>query len=98
MPKGDMRVALLGDETASAKAAQFGKDTVVFDFGFKGDKTQNVIWRLLQGQLEGYNPDRVIISVGKHNRGENTPEEIAAALERIVSLVRAWAPKAQIIR
>ena len=97
MPKGDMRVALLGDETASARAAEFGKNTVVFDFGFKGDKTQNVIWRLMQGQLEGYNPDRVVISVGGHNRGENSPEEIAAALERIVTLVRESAPEAQVV-
>jgi hypothetical protein len=98
MPEGNQRVALLGDETASAKAAEFGKDTVVFDFGFKGDKTQNVIWRLLQGQLEGYKIDRVVISVGRHNRGENTPEEIAAAQERIVSLVRASVPNARIDR
>ena len=93
-----MRVALLGDETASAKAAEYGKNAVVFDFGFKGDRTQNVIWRLMQGQLEGYNPDCVVISVGRHNRGENSPEEIAAALERIVTLVRESAPKAQIVR
>ena len=97
MPRGDMRVALLGDETASARAAEFGKNTVVFDFGFKGDKTQNVIWRLMQGQLEGYNPDRVVISVGRHNRGENSPEEIAAARERIVTLVRESAPEAQVV-
>jgi hypothetical protein len=96
MPKGNRRVALLGDETASAKASEYVNDAV-FDFGFKGDKTQNVIWRLLQGQLEGYDPDLVIVAVGRHNRGANTAEEISAARKRIVALVRAAAPKAEIV-
>ena len=96
LPVGRRRVALLGDETASAKAANYTKD-VVFDFGFKGDKTQNVIWRISQGLFDGYDPDCVVVSVGKHNSGENTKEQIDAARSRIVKMVRAACPKAEIV-
>ena len=92
---GKRRVVLLGDETASEAASSY-PDAQVFDMGFKGDRTQNVIWRIIQGTLSGYDPDEVVISAGAHNQPANTSEEIAAARRKIVSLVRARAPRAQI--
>ena len=52
-------------------------DWEVFDMGFPGDKVQNVMWRVLQGTLAGYDPARIVISVGSHNKGANTEAEIA---------------------
>ena len=92
---GKRRVVLLGDETASAASAVY-PGAQVFDMGFKGDRTQNVIWRIIQGELAGYDPDEVLISVGVHNFGNNTGDEIKAALLRIVSLVRARVPRAKV--
>ena len=92
---GKRRVVLLGDETASAASAVY-PGAQVFDMGFKGDRTQNVIWRIIQGELAGYDPDEVLISVGVHNFGNNTVDEIKAALLRIVSLVRARVPRAKV--
>ena len=92
---GKRRVVLLGDETASEATAVY-PDAQVFDMGFKGDRTQNVIWRIIQGELSGYDPDEVMISVGMHNLGSNTGDEIKAALLRIVSLVRARVPRAKV--
>ena len=92
---GKRRVVFLGDETASVAAANY-QGAQVFDMGFRGDRTQNVIWRLQQGALIGYDPDEVVVSVGAHNSPENTREEVAAARRRIVSLVRARAPRAKV--
>ena len=97
LKSGKQRVILLGDETASALAADYGKDWQVFDMGFAGDKVQNVLWRVIQGTLSGYAPDRIVISVGKHNAGVNTPDEIAAAKAKLVGLVRERAPKAEVV-
>jgi hypothetical protein len=94
---GKRRVALLGDETASAKAVEYEKDSMVIDLGFKGDRTQNVLWRIIQGELKGYDPHLVVISAGRHNRGLNTAAEIDAACARIVALVRERCPKAKIL-
>ena len=93
--RGKRRVILLGDESASAAAAKY-PDWQVFDMGFKGDRTQNVIWRIQQGALAGYDPDEVVISVGAHNSPDNTREEIDAARRKIESLVRARVPRAKV--
>jgi hypothetical protein len=90
------RVVLLGDETASEKAAEWD-GAQIFDMGFKGDRTENVLWRLEQRPLEGYRPHVVVVSVGRHNTGLNSPQEIAAAKERIVAEVRAQVPSAEIV-
>ncbi len=91
------RVVLLGDETASACAKEYGAGDQVFDMGFKGDRLENVMWRVIQGTLAGYAPQRVVISAGRHNQGVNTPEEIAAAVARLAALVRERLPDAEII-
>ena len=94
---GRTHVILLGDETASACAADYGADWQVFDMGFPGDKVQNVMWRVIQGTLVGYRPDRIVISVGKHNRGANTETEIAVAQSKLIGLVRERAPQVEIV-
>ena len=77
-----------GDETASALAAEYGDGWQVFDMGFPGDKVQNAMWRVIQGTLAGYDPALIVISVGGHNEGVNTPAEIAAAKAKLLGLVR----------
>jgi len=52
---------------------------------------------VIQGELRGYEPDEVVISVGRHNLGENTREEIAAGIRKLSGLVRERAPKAKIV-
>ena len=94
--KGKRRVVLLGDESAAAQAEKFGPEWQVFDMGFKGDKLENVMWRVIQGALRGYDPEVVVLSAGVHNRGVNSPEEIAAAEAKLLGLVRARVPKAEI--
>lgn len=95
---GKKRVVLLGDETASALAPEYAKGYQVFDMGFAGDRIENVLWRVIQAGLRGYDPDEVVISVGKHNRGVNTPEEIAAGLKNLASYVRERAPRAKVVQ
>ena len=94
--KGKKRVVLIGDETAGAYASEFRDGWQVFDFGFKGDKIQNVLWRVIEGELKGYDPDVVVIAVGKHNEGFNTPEEISAGLLKLEAYVRAEAERSEV--
>ena len=96
LPKGKKRVVLLGDETASAKAAEFGDEWCAIDMGFRGDRIENVLWRVIEGELLGYEPQKVVISVGSHNKGVNTPGEIVAGLKKLEGYVRARAPQAEI--
>ena len=96
LPKGKKRVILLGDETASAKASEYGDEWCVLDFGFSGDRIENVLWRVIEGELNGFEPQKIVISVGGHNRGVNTPEEIAAGLRKLEGYVRERTPGVEI--
>jgi len=91
------RIILLGDETASDLKAEFPKDVVVIDLGFKGDKIQNVLWRVIEGELDDFDPDEVVVSVGVYNRAENTSAEIAAGLKKLVGYVHDRVPRAKVI-
>lgn len=94
--KQEKRVVLLGDETASDKMGDFGKEWQIFDFGFKGDKVENVLWRVIEGELLGYDPQKIVVSVGRHNRATNTKEEIVSGLHKLEAYVRDRCPLAEI--
>lgn len=68
-----------------------------FDFGISGDKTQHVLWRLSQGQVEGLDPKLVLIMIGTNNLGSNTPEEIAEGVQAIVAEYQKRLPNAVIV-
>ncbi|MBB6634451.1 GDSL-type esterase/lipase family protein [Cohnella thailandensis] len=75
----------------------------VLNMGFGWDRTQNVLWRLDHGQLDGLNPKLVVILIGTNNTSEtenaraNTAEEIAEGLAAICDRVEAKAPNARIV-
>jgi lysophospholipase L1-like esterase len=74
------------------------------DFGWGGDTTRNVLWRLEQGELDGVHPKVVVLMIGTNNVG-NTPPEDADALaedvgqgvQAIVDQLRAKAPEAKLV-
>lgn len=68
-----------------------------FNFGVSGDHTQNVLWRLSRGQVDGLHPRLVAIMVGLNNLRANTPEEIAEGLKAIVAQYRERCPDAVIL-
>lgn len=68
-----------------------------FDFGISGDKTQHVLWRLSQGQVEGLDPKLVLIMIGTNNLGSNTAEEIAEGVGAVVAEYRKRLPNAVIV-
>ena len=96
LPPG-RRVLLLGDETASALKEGYGEGWCAIDLGFAGDRVENVLWRVIEGELEGYDPERVVISVGRHNKGVNSEDEIAAGVAKLVRYVRNRVPGAEIL-
>jgi lysophospholipase L1-like esterase len=74
------------------------------NFGWGADGTQNVLWRLQHGELDGVNPKVVVLMIGTNNVGELKPEEdhsnevarIAAGIEAILELIREKAPRAKV--
>ena len=53
-----------------------------------GAATENVIWRMENGQLEGYRARRFVVKAGHHNSRFDSRSDKAKAVERIVELIK----------
>ncbi len=68
------------------------------DFGWGADKTENILWRLENGELDGVNPKVIVLLAGTNNVGDHQPPAgIATGLEAVVRLMQSKAPGATII-
>jgi len=69
----------------------------VVNFGIEGDRTQFVLWRALNGELDGTNARVVVLMIGTNNLATATPENVARGVAAIVDTVRAKLPGAVVV-
>ncbi len=67
------------------------------NLGIGGDRTQHVIWRLQNGNIDGISPKLAVLMIGTNNSHHNTPEEIAEGIEAIVKILRTDLPKTKVL-
>ena len=69
------------------------------DLGFGGDHTENVLWRLQHGELDGYQARVVVMMIGTNNTGDRMedPATTAAGVHRLIDEVRQRQPGAKIL-
>ncbi|MCY2927741.1 MAG: GDSL-type esterase/lipase family protein [Planctomycetota bacterium] len=67
------------------------------NFGIGGDLTQNVLWRVLNGETENCKPKVVVLLIGTNNTGGNSAVEIAGGIKAIVEALRKNLPAAKIL-
>ena len=75
------------------------------DFGWGGDTTQNILWRLGNGELDNVHPKIIVLLAGTNNVGNATPTgdinlqatNIADGIKAILDTCRSTAPNATII-
>jgi lysophospholipase L1-like esterase len=75
------------------------------DFGWGGDTTQNILWRLENGELDGVNPRVIVLMAGTNNVGRTSPQgpddprvaDVPRGIKAILDLCRRKAPGATII-
>lgn len=67
--------------------------------GFSGDRTENVIWRLQNGEVDGISPKLAILMIGTNNTGHrmDSPEDIALGIEHILSELQKRLPETKIL-
>lgn len=66
------------------------------NFGIAGNRTEHVLWRLQNGELEVLAPKVVVLQIGTHNHGDS-PEDIAEGIKTICNLIRDKQPQAFLV-
>jgi len=65
--------------------------------GMTGDRTEQVLWRLQNGNIDGISPKLAIVMIGQNNGPFNTGEEIGAGVTAIVQTLRIKLPQTKIL-
>jgi lysophospholipase L1-like esterase len=67
--------------------------------GFGGDRTENVLWRLQHGEIDGLSPKAVVLMIGTNNTGHRAedPRTTAAGIKRLLDEIRRRLPKTQVL-
>lgn len=69
------------------------------NLGFGGDRTQHVLWRLQNGELDGINPKLAVLLIGTNNSGSpnQSPELIADGIAAILREIRTRLPNTKVL-
>ena len=70
------------------------------DFGISGERTEQVLWRITNGELDGINPKVTVIMIGTNNIGHfpnEEPEWAAAGVQKIVETVHQKLPNTKVL-
>jgi lysophospholipase L1-like esterase len=67
------------------------------NFGIAGDTTQGVLWRMQNGELEGFHAKLIVLMLGTNNLRRNEIADIAAGDAAIVAEFRKRQPQAKVL-
>lgn len=67
------------------------------NIGYGWDRTENVLWRLRHGEVDGIHPRVVMVMIGTNNMSINTTEEIAAGVSAICEELHLRLPQSRIL-
>jgi N-acetylglucosamine-6-sulfatase len=67
--------------------------------GIGGDQTQHVLWRLQNGDLDGYKAKLFVVLIGTNNMWakDADPANAAAGVKAIIDLIQSKQPQAKIL-
>lgn len=80
----------------------FGSRNAI-NLGYSGYRTENIIWNIENGELEGQSPKAIVLEIGTNNIDEkhyptrHTAGQLAGGITKIVQIFREKCPDAKII-
>lgn len=101
--QGDMDLLFLGDSiTAGWNSAkdvwsQAYAPRRAANFGIGGDRTQHVLWRIDNGEIDNIRPKVVVLMIGTNNLGANSNAEIAEGVKAILDRLRSKLPTTKVL-
>ncbi len=100
------QLVFLGDSITEGWAKD-GKDEFArryarynpINLGFGGDRTENILYRLQHGEVDGIDPKVVVLMAGTNNTGsrQEDPATTAAGLRRVIDELQGRVPRAKIL-
>ena len=82
---------------------QFFTPRNAVNLGFSGYRTENIIWNIQNGELEGQSPKVLVLEIGTNNIDEknyptrHTAGQLAGGIKAIVDIVRKKLPNTKIV-
>ena len=104
MKKGNIDLLMIGDSITHGWEGQkevwekFYTGRNVLNYGFGGDRTEHVLWRLQNSPLDVISPKAITIMIGTNNIGNvsSSPKDTADGIRAIVDLLQKQYPNAKI--
>ena len=101
--KGGVDFLLMGDSITDgwrgkgkAVYAEHFEPLKAANFGIGGDRTQHVLWRLQNGELDGITPKLCMLMIGTNN-GKDSAEDVAAGITAIVKELQKKSPSTKVL-
>jgi lysophospholipase L1-like esterase len=67
------------------------------NFGIGGDRTEHVLWRLQNGELDGIKPKVTVLMIGTNNSSRDTAPRIADGITAIVKEIQKRIPSTKVL-
>jgi lysophospholipase L1-like esterase len=110
--KGDIDILFLGDSIVDGWRDKglnvwnkYYAPRHAASFGIDGDRTQHILWRMENGELDGIKPKVIVLLIGTNNTGKeretnqirNTVPETITGVQAVVRELRTKLPKSKIL-
>ena len=103
----DTELLFIGDSITQGWEANGAKDVwakyytkrKAVNLGIGGDRTQHVLWRLINAPLDGVKPKAAVVMIGTNNSNaeDNTPGQIVEGVAAIIAKLRERLPNTKIL-
>lgn len=109
--KGDIDLILVGDSITHAWDnpenhpvwSSYYEPRKALSLGYSGARTENILWMLNNGEVDGISPKVAVVLIGtnntdyRHYPSTSTPEELAEGIAKIVQTLRQKLPTTKIL-
>ena len=78
---------------------QYYQSLDAINLGYAGDRTENLLWRIQNGELDGLNPKLVVLLIGTNNAGHRKehPDDTALGIQVILQTISDKLPNCKIL-
>ena len=105
--QGGVRVLFIGDSITEGWSSpdnadpwnRHFADLPSANYGIGGDRTQQLLWRIDHGTLDGINPEVVVLLIGVNNLWamHHTPDAVTEGIKAVVARIKRKVPQAKIL-